>query len=550
MKNTVKVVATALLAAGMACEPNDELVRNAGAGGSAKGGRGGALAGGGTNGASAGVAGMTSAVGAFGGAGSSVGLAGNAGFGGANRGGTTTSGLTGGATSTSAGSGGKAGMIGTGGISGAGGPVGGAATGGLGGGAMSPSCTGCHGDPASNNPAPPSDTLGNSDSTAVGVGAHAKHLGASSWHRQSKCTDCHLVPTSTAHANGKVELVWGPPGNAKNAQPAYDATSLTCTGTYCHGTTLPGSASVKTRPVWNQVNETWNECGTACHETPPAASTGHPNALNCEDCHSKVIASFKATSASTMWKDATLHINGTVEVDALTCTSCHGSGNSPAPPKDTNGGTATTAAGVGAHAQHLASSTWHRRGLCSDCHITPVSNTHSNNVVDFAWGLPSNAGNATPAFNAVDLSCSGAYCHGAKMADKSTAVGHVPIWNKVDGTHDACGKACHANPPSSGSHTSSSTACQNCHGDVIASYSGANSTWKNASLHINGKVEATAQSCSSCHGNPPSTSIHNRREHRVACTNCHPNPSGSTHQNGRVDQSCGSNKAGCHDGDD
>jgi predicted CxxxxCH...CXXCH cytochrome family protein len=321
----------------------------------------------------------------------------------------------------------------------------------------------------------------------------------------------------------------------------------TCSDVYCHGTTLAGASSAKTTPVWTQVDESWSACGSACHATPPAASTGHPNSTACEKCHSKVIASFAANSPSTTWKDPTLHINGTVEVDTLTCTSCHGSGTNPAPPKDTQGNTATTAAGVGAHAQHLGTSTWHRQGQCADCHNTPTSTSHTNNNVDFTWAAPSNASGAAPSFNVTNLSCSGTYCHGAKMTAQSSSVGRVPVWNKVDGTHDACGKACHANPPISGSHSASVTACQNCHGDVISSYNGASSTWKNASLHINGKVEATAQTCSSCHGDPPNSGTHTRRQHKVACTNCHPNPNGSTHRDGTVNRTCGSGQNGCHD---
>jgi predicted CxxxxCH...CXXCH cytochrome family protein len=474
---------------------------------------------GGSDGGQAG-AGNTGGVNSQGGAGGSSGRAGMAGT--ADTAGARASGGT--TASTSSGS------------SGAGGPTG-------------SNCTTCHGDSAANDPAPPADTEGNFETSFPGVGAHSKHLAVSIWHRQGKCADCHTQPTAVPHANGKVDFTWGAQSTAKNAKPTFETTSLTCTGAYCHGTTLPGASAAKTTPVWNQVNETWNACGTACHATPPAASTGHPVSAACEKCHSKVISSFDGTNAQTIWKDASLHINGTVEVDTLTCTSCHGSGNSPAPPKDTQGGTATTAPGVGAHAQHLGTSTWHRQGQCADCHKTPTSTSHANNTVDLSWAAPSNASGATPSFNGEDFSCSGTYCHGSKMTDKSTSVGHVPVWTKVDGTHDACGKACHANPPSSGSHTSSSTACQSCHGDVIASYNGASSTWKNSALHINGKVEATAQSCDSCHGNPPNSGTHTRRQHKVACTNCHPDPSGATHRNNKTDVTCGSNRNGCHNDD-
>ena len=454
-------------------------------------------------------------------------------------------GITTGGAKASGGSG-TAGSTGTGGTSATGGSAGNPGV----------NCTKCHGDSTTNNPAPPSDTSGESATTSAGVGAHAKHLATSPWHRQGKCADCHTLPTSGAHSNDVVDFTWGSPSNADNAKPAFDTTALSCSGAYCHGTTLTGASSAKTTPVWNQVNETWNACGTACHMTPPPASTGHPASTACETCHSKVIASFKAgTPATVVWKDASLHVNGTVEVDTLTCTSCHGSGTNAAPPKDTQGNTATTAAGVGAHAQHLAGANWHRQGQCGDCHTTPTANGHSNGKVDFTWGGPSNAGGAVSSFTTSNVTCSGVYCHGSKMKDQAASIIHAPVWNKVDGSQDACGKSCHGTPPG-GTHTTS-TACENCHGDVISKFNGANSTWKDATKHINGTVEKSAAACGSCHAIPPSDNFHNNRKHSVNATNCdrcHTSSTAATHNNGTVNVSCSQipgYRAGgpCHGGD-
>jgi len=55
---------------------------------------------------------------------------------------------------------------------------------------------GCHGSDV--NVAPPADTQGNNDTLEVTVGAHQAHLGASSWHQEVLCEDCHLVPVSVA----------------------------------------------------------------------------------------------------------------------------------------------------------------------------------------------------------------------------------------------------------------------------------------------------------------------------------------------------------------
>ena len=245
--------------------------------------------------ASSTTGGFSGSAGSGGGAGkggttSADGSAGASGGGGSS--GTDSGNVTGGAKAT--GGNATAGSTGAGGANTAGGSTGAAGSVGL-------DCTSCHGDSTTNNPAPPQDTAGNTDTASAGVGAHTKHLALSTWHRQGKCTDCHTVPASIPHSNGKVDFNWTAPANASNASPTFSTTSLTCTGAYCHGTTLAGASASKTSPVWNQVNETWNACGTACHLTPPPASTGHPASTACETCHSKVISSFKA--GAVVWKD-------------------------------------------------------------------------------------------------------------------------------------------------------------------------------------------------------------------------------------------------------
>jgi predicted CxxxxCH...CXXCH cytochrome family protein len=558
MNRLARPLAVTFLVFGVACGGS---IANKTAGGSGTGG-----------GAGRGSGGSSASGGALGTGGNTNGAGGNL----ASTGGNSSG--TGGATESSGGvvgtggnangSGGTAGASGSGGVptggtdaagnsggsnaNGSGGATDGGSANGTGG-SKGPNCTLCHGDEATGNPAPPTDTDGNTEPTAARVGAHAKHLASSTWHRGGVCKDCHTLPTTMGHSDGTVDFAWGSPSNADNAKPAVNLTdpdAPTCSGTYCHGTTLAGAGAAKTTPVWNQVGGDFGACGTACHLTPPPASSGHPASTACETCHGEVISAFKAGNPPTVtWKDASLHVNGKVEVDALTCTSCHGTGTNPVPPKDTEGNTATSAPGVGAHAQHLASASWHRKGECADCHATPTSNAHANGKVDFTWGAPSNASGASPNFDTSSLACSGTYCHGAKMTDTSANIGRAPIWNKVDGTQDACGKSCHANPPTSGSHSASNTACQNCHGEVIGSYNGANSTWKNASLHINGKVEVAAMTCDSCHGNPPNAGTHTRRQHKVACSNCHPDTNGPTHRNGTVNVTCGSGQGGCHGND-
>jgi predicted CxxxxCH...CXXCH cytochrome family protein len=371
-------------------------------------------------------------------------------------------------------------------------------------------CMLCHG---SVNPAPPKPfpVGGGNATTNRLVGAHQSHLGPSTWHHEVACSECHIVPTSAAqdplfptHMNGVNDVVWGP--LAKSG--AYSPTTESCSGTYCHGATLktdaPGLGSNRT-PKWTTVDGSQKACGTSCHTLPPGG--GHPTSTACPTCHTAVIASFvPGNPPAVVWKDASLHINGQVELagGALTCTTCHGTvaTNNPAPPRGTKGELTTADQAVGAHAQHLTASTWHRDGQCGDCHTLPASTGHSNGVTDFTWGAVSTASGALPSYTPANATCSDVYCHGSKLlgARAGGVVSRSPVWNVVNGSYNACGTTCHTNPPG-GTHPQQ-TGCPTCHGAVIATYDPVTlaTTWTDRTLHINGNVEA-AMTCTSCHGN-------------------------------------------------
>ncbi len=428
-------------------------------------------------------------------------------------------------------------------------------------------CTSCHGDPVTNNAAPPLGTQGQTQTAQKAVGAHQSHLGGQGWHRAGQCADCHTVPTSMLHTDSKVDLSWGSLATTGTATPAWDTTAATCSGNYCHGSTLGAAKTggqINRKPTWTKVDGSQDACGTTCHTNPPGGT--HPKSDNCASCHDAVIASYDASKATAIWKDSLLHINGKVELKTLDCTSCHGDAASknPAPPVDTLGNAATTAAGVGAHSQHLGGSAWHRAGLCSDCHTAPTSTLHTNGILDLAWGSVPLADAAQPAFDEASLTCTGSYCHGATlMAAKSGgATNRQPIWNVVNGSYDACGATCHTNPPG-GTHPQS-TACATCHPATIAAYDATTNkaTFKDATLHINGTVDVVKLACTTCHGdvtaNNPAPPLGTKGEtatttkavgahaqhggtstwHRdVACTDCHQVPAATTHSNGTVELS-------------
>jgi len=313
----------------------------------------------------------------------------------------------------------------------------------------------CHGADSTN--APPKSVSGVTDTSAVGVGAHQSHMiAAPTWHRKVECADCHIVPTevgSPGHIDGdnKAEVIFGGPAGTSTW------TGTTCT-THCHGQTAWGGTTPL--PTWTQVDGTQSTCGS-CHGAPPPPP--HPTETNCASCHPTM------EENSLTFRDPASHINGVVDlVDAgLTggCTTCHGSTNS-APPKDLTGNTARTARGVGAHQQHLATSTWHRDVTCSSCHVVPQTadapgHRDGDNIAEVKFDTL----NPTGVYTTGTTTCSTQYCHGNGRASNGTI-----SWLTVGPL--AC-TACHATNGTgmSGDHSKhingENMRCSQCHGTVV-----------------------------------------------------------------------------------
>jgi predicted CxxxxCH...CXXCH cytochrome family protein len=333
---------------------------------------------------------------------------------------------------------------------------------------------GCHGTEASN--APPKSISGAMETTAVAVGAHQAHLNvAASWHRPVACADCHAVPaevSSPGHmdGDGKAELTFG---TIAGANAMWNGETCTVN---CHGSSAIGGANPV--PVWTKVDGTQSTCGS-CHGAPPPAP--HPADTNCATCHPTM------EESSLTFRDPSRHIDGVVDVVAGVaggCTSCHGSETSSAPPRDLAGNTAPTALGVGAHAAHLAPSTWRHEITCSNCHVVPLTvdapgHRDGDNIAEVVFDLLNPAGTYTRS----NATCANQYCHGTGTGNNGTAVWNVP------GTR-ACG-SCHSmnGTNMSGDHrkhiVGEGMRCSQCHADVVT----ANQTILNANLHINGVHE-------------------------------------------------------------
>ncbi|HTR55821.1 MAG TPA: CxxxxCH/CxxCH domain-containing protein [Kofleriaceae bacterium] len=394
-------------------------------------------------------------------------------------------------------------------------------------------CSGvCHG--AGDSIAPPRDTGGRSNTSAIGVGAHQQHLKASTWHQTFDCVTCHKVPVNVGDpghifnyaADGTPIRITGPAAlifSGLGVGASWDHDSATCTSSYCHGDTLhqtdpstnqviPGAGGTITQPVWTTVDGTQSKCG-ACHGLPPPAP--HPQNQDCGLCHQSMNpGDFAAGKISY----PALHIDGKVEVASTQpCDSCHGGGGIYSPPKDAHGNTATTAPGVGAHAQHMTTtSAWHASINCNECHLVPGSTTDETHLdgIDEVYmdptiqvpGSPTGTGGHLQipgaVWNSTAFTCTNTYCHGGGASPLTGGGTQTPLWTKVDGTQSQC-TSCHGMPPPAPHPVDSD--CGKCHPTMTA---GNNTTITYPAKHIDGNVDVIDdQPCNTCHGDATATPV-------------------------------------------
>ncbi len=350
-------------------------------------------------------------------------------------------------------------------------------------------CRACHG--GADGPAPPTDTLGNSDTTLAGVGAHQAHVAGGDWHAAIPCETCHVVPevvSAAGHVDSGLpaEVVFAGAARFHDADPSYDFEATTCSNGYCHGATLSGGAHPV--PDWTLVDGTQASCGS-CHGAPPPAP--HPQTDQCAACHGEVIGEDGFVAGSR-------HIDGVLDVGEPSCNSCHGSPGDPAlavnqaPPRDLSGATERSARGVGAHQAHVAvvaaEDAWHVEIGCADCHVVPETTLAAGHIDDLqpaelVWSERATLDGATPSFDTETLSCSGTYCHGSTLAGGSDT---SPSW--VDEVELDCG-SCHGAPPPA-PHPDDAV-CANCHASVVND----DLSIICAGLHINGRVDFGAEVC-------------------------------------------------------
>jgi predicted CxxxxCH...CXXCH cytochrome family protein len=375
-------------------------------------------------------------------------------------------------------------------------------------------CDSCHG--SNGQSAPPRDAHGNTATTAPGVGAHAQHMTANSpWHAPIACNECHLVPGSTTdltHIDQVDEVFMDPtvalPGGQSTGGhlgikgASWNASALTCSGTYCHGGgTSPLTGGATTSPKWTQVDGSQSKC-QSCHGMPPPSP--HPQDSDCGKCHPTMTAGGNNQVITYPAK----HIDGNVDViNDQPCNYCHGDPNANpiagdnfinAPPNDTMGQMSTDLRSVGAHQSHMKPSTWRAPVTCDQCHTVPTS-VLSIGHIDHplpAYVIFGNLAGSTATWNG--STCSNVYCHGATLNDGGNPAGGTttkPIWTVVDGSQSQCG-SCHGLPPPA-PHPQDAD-CGKCHNTMTA---GGGLVITDPSRHIDGNLDVnTDQPCNNCHG--------------------------------------------------
>lgn len=341
-------------------------------------------------------------------------------------------------------------------------------------------CGDCHGSASS--PAPPTALGGGTERSDRGVGAHQIHLSGSDLSGPVACDECHTVPGALddpGHVDTlwPAEVGWGAGVLAQTGAEPYDAATQTCV-VYCHGATLGKGPS----PAW--TSEEGLGCA-GCHGFPPAAP--HPDSPTCGDCH---------VTAAGPTLDTELHIDGTVQlsggtvtdtsdtgVPAVSCVGCHGAGDNPAPPPDTQGRSDTTLRSVGAHDAHVLGTARAAAVDCAVCHPVPVAVNeagHLDGIVDVAFTGIARADGHAPTWDPGTATCADTACHSRPGGATPT-----PVWTQVDGTQVVCG-SCHSLPPPSPHPANNDCSRSGCHDSGVV---GPGPTILDPSRHGNGVVD-------------------------------------------------------------
>ncbi|MFL5406059.1 MAG: CxxxxCH/CxxCH domain c-type cytochrome [Myxococcales bacterium] len=322
----------------------------------------------------------------------------------------------------------------------------------------------------------------------------------------SQCNSCHSGPGAQAGYRTTSYLEALGPTSAPVAVPGDSSSRLL-------NVIDPAKADTVHQPVSSAFNQSraWVVDGrvsyssTSIHEggiLNPNDSEFHMNLVRaqnwnfslCQGCHGADL-----TGAQTGVSCQTCHVLQVAADGSTSCSSCHGSAQTPAPPRDVSGDTDPSTAGVGAHQAHVVGKTFISAPVpCGTCHQVPAqvgSAGHLDNLLPAEVNLsgPAGADSATPRFDPNTLSCSGVYCHGngADLANDTKFQLRTPVW--TGGTSQAFCGSCHGLPPSPGHPSATFPNCSGCHPRTVNAQGGiitsTDANGARTSFHINGVVD-------------------------------------------------------------
>jgi predicted CxxxxCH...CXXCH cytochrome family protein len=317
-------------------------------------------------------------------------------------------------------------------------------------------CAGCHGNTAA----------------TLTTGAHAKHLGTSTWLAGLiSCNACHNATTTT---NSTITNY----GNHVNRFVTIQLGAASSGATATYAGSLVGGASFTNK----SVNSTKGTCNTTyCHGGNSAAwdAVIPANTSTCVKCHGVTAATTTNYSANPL-----LAAPGYISASNPTGTGVSTAGNTGT---YVNG--VSNDSKVGAHDSHLrGSSNFKPGGIgCDDCHAVTAltSSGHMNGTTTFVWSNTAQNIGTTPYFadkgaivpGYAGGTCSTNYCHGGGFSAAVMGTGTTVTWtNQAYLVTDAsvtrnaadCNK-CHMSPPTASSkyaHAGLTIAdnCAGCHG--------------------------------------------------------------------------------------
>ena len=320
------------------------------------------------------------------------------------------------------------------------------------------------------------------------TGSHTAHLSAnpavscSACHYATAATNNTLVPGTTKHANGVVDVVINGGGSYSGGLAG------TCTNVVCHSDGMGNYGSV----VWGSGKLT---C-VSCHPVLAGAHSAHIGNLMTSNAFATYTGNYSTASSY-----------------RFGCANCH--------PADMSG---------------------HQDGTIT---LTLVNDPSAGSLRGKNSAVVSginNSGSGITGTTKVKVVCSAAYCHSNGMSSDQLVFANSPDWyNPGAYTGDRCAM-CHGNSPNS---TIPGSAAHTVHTVGIHSlnvYSGGFgnlTTGKTGNVGHGIAAQSTTLSCNVCHNDTVNSA---RDAASTSCSGCHTPASGlaqiankAMHVNGRVD---------------